>query len=117
MRHHNNKRKFGRKKGERVALLNSLLLNLILKERIKTTEAKAKELRPLIEGLVTKAKIDSLAKRRIVLSKLLNHKKETKKLFEKLAPKYKDTPGGYTRIIKLGARKSDGAKIAFIEFV
>jgi large subunit ribosomal protein L17 len=117
MRHGNNKRKFGREKSERVALLSSLALNLIVREKIKTTEPKAKELRPFIEKLVTRAKKGDLATRRQVIAKLINRSKETKKLFEVIAPKYMDKKGGYTRILKLGARKSDGAPMAIIEFV
>ena len=117
MRHHNSKRKFGRTKNKRNALLNSLALNLIVRGKIKTTEEKAKELRPFIEKLVTLAKNKDSAKRRLVISKLSNRSPETKKLFETIAPKYADRSGGYTRILKLGARKSDGAKMAYIEFV
>ena len=117
MRHGNNKRKFGRTKNLRNALLNSLALNLIVREKIETTEPKAKELRPFIEKLVTQAKKGDLATRRLVISKLSNRSKEVKKLFEVLAPKYADTKGGYTRVVKLGARKSDGAPMAIIEFV
>ena len=117
MRHHNNKRKFGREKNQRNALLTSLALNLIVREKIQTTEAKAKELRPFIEQLVTKAKEDSLANRRLVISRLANRDQEVKKLFEQIAPKYKERPGGYTRILKLDPRKSDSAKMAVIEFV
>ncbi|HNW71818.1 MAG TPA: 50S ribosomal protein L17 [Candidatus Paceibacterota bacterium] len=117
MRHHNNKRKFGREKNQRNALMISLALNLIVREKIKTTEIKARELRPFIEKLVTKAKKDNLTNRKLVSSRVLNRKKEVKKLFEKIAPKYADKNGGYTRILKLGARKSDGAKMAIIEFV
>jgi large subunit ribosomal protein L17 len=117
MRHHNTNRKFGRSKTQRRALLNSLALNLIIKEKIKTTEAKAKEVRPFVEKLVTKAKKDTLANRRVVLAKLGNKDREVKKLFTVLAPKYTDRNGGYTRIIKLGARKSDSAKMAVIEFI
>ncbi|HPS21540.1 MAG TPA: 50S ribosomal protein L17 [Candidatus Paceibacterota bacterium] len=117
MRHHNNKRKFGRTKNQRNALMNSLALNLIIREKIKTTEPKAKELRPFIEKIVTRAKTDTLASRKFVTSKLSNRKRETKKLFEVIAPKYKTKKGGYTRVIKLGVRKSDGAKMAVIEFV
>ncbi len=117
MRHGNNKRKFGREKNQRNALMISLALNLIIREKIKTTEPKARELRPFIEKLVTRAKKDTLANRRVVLSKTLNRDKEVKKLFEKIAPKYVDINGGYTRVLKLGARKSDGAKMAIIEFV
>jgi len=117
MRHHNTKRKFGRDKKQKKALLNSLALNLIVRGKIKTTEPKAKELRPFMEKLITKAKKGDIATRRVVVSKLSNRSKEVKKLFEIIAPKYKDQNGGYTRVLKLGTRKSDGAKMAIIEFV
>jgi len=117
MRHHNTKRKFGREKNQRNALINSLALNLIVREKIKTTEPKAKELRPFIEKIITRAKKNDLASRRLVISKLSNRSKEVKKVFDKIAPKYKEINGGYTRILKLGARKSDGAKMAIIEFI
>lgn len=117
MRHHNNVRKFGRDKTQKKALLNSLALNLIIREKIKTTLPKAKELRPFVEKLVTHAKVDSLTARRYIIAKLSNRSSEVKKLFEVLAPRYKDTKGGYTRVLKLGARKSDGAPLAIIEFV
>ena len=117
MRHHSNKRKFGRVRKVRVALLNSLALNLIVRGKIRTTEPKAKELRPFIEKLVTRAKSGNTATRRLVISKIGNRCPEVKKLFEIIAPKYADRKGGYTRVLKLGARKSDGAKMAIIEFV
>ena len=117
MRHHNSNRKFGRGKVQRQALLNSLALNLIVREKIKTTEPKAKELRPFMEKLITRAKTGNLATRRLMISKLSNRDKEIKKLFEIIAPKYSDKRGGYIRILKLGARKSDGARMAMIEFV
>jgi large subunit ribosomal protein L17 len=117
MRHHNNTRKFGRDKTQKRALLNSLALNLIVREKIKTTEPKAKELRPFIEKLVTRAKGGNMATRRLIMAKLSNGGREVKKLFEVIAPKYADKKGGYTRVLKLGARKSDGAKMAVIEFV
>ena len=117
MRHHNNVRKFGRTKNQRRALLKGLALSLIKTERITTTEAKAKELKPFIEKIVTKAKKGDLATRRLIIAKLMNREREVKKLFDTLAPKYVDRTGGYTRILKLGARKSDGAKMAYIEFV
>ncbi len=101
----------------RSALINSLALNLIVRGKIRTTEPKAKELRPFIEKLITLAKKKDLATRRLVISKLSNRSAETKKLFEVVAPKYVDRKGGYTRVLKLGARKSDGAKMAIIEFV
>ena len=116
MRHHNNVRKFGRDKSQKKALLSSLALNLIVRGKIKTTEPKAKELRPFIEKLVTRAKKGDLATRRTIISKLSNRSTEVKKLFEVIAPKYADIKGGYTRVLKLGARKSDGAKMAIIEF-
>jgi large subunit ribosomal protein L17 len=117
MRHHNNTRKFGRDKTQKRALLNSLALNLIVRGKIKTTELKAKELRPFIEKLVTRAKAGNPATRRTIASKLSNDGKEVKKLFEIIAPKYVDKNGGYTRVLKLGQRKSDGAPMAIIEFV
>jgi large subunit ribosomal protein L17 len=118
MRHHNTKRKFGRSKTQRKALLNSLAFNLIVRGKIKTTLAKAKELRPFIEKLVTRAKVGSPAGRRLIISKLGgSHKAEVKKLFEVIAPKYADKKGGYTRVLKLGVRKSDSAPMAIIEFV
>ncbi len=117
MRHHNINRKFGREKTQKYALLNSLVFNLIVREKIKTTLPKAKELRPIIEKLVTRAKKDNLATRRSIISRLGGHNKEVKKLFEVLAPKYFDKNGGYTRVLKLGTRKADGTPMAIIEFV
>jgi len=117
MRHHNTKRKFGRSKTQKKAFMNSLALNLIIREKIKTTEPKAKELRPFMEKIVTRAKKNDLASRKLVVSKLAGRKSETKKLFMVLAPRYADRKGGYTRISKLPPRKSDGAKMAMIEFV
>ncbi|MCE9585143.1 50S ribosomal protein L17 [Candidatus Nomurabacteria bacterium] len=117
MRHHNSKRKFGREKNQRNALVNSLALNLIVREKIKTTLPKAKELKPFIEKLVTKAKKADVASRRLLASKLTNRKKEVKKLVDVIAPRYIDRKGGYTRLLKLGVRKSDGAEMAVIEFV
>ncbi|OGI85957.1 50S ribosomal protein L17 [Candidatus Nomurabacteria bacterium RIFCSPLOWO2_01_FULL_39_17] len=117
MRHSNSKRKFGRVKNQRRALMSSLALSLIVRGKIKTSEPKAKELRPFIEKLITNAKKGNPATRRLIISKLSNRSPEVKKLFEVIAPKYKDRNGGYTRLLKLGARKSDGAKMAVIEFV
>ena len=98
-------------------LVSSLALNLIVRGKIKTTEAKAKELRPFIEKMVTRAKSDTVANRRTIVARLTNRKPETKKLFEVIAPKYKEINGGYTRILKMGPRKSDSAKMAIIEFI
>lgn len=116
MRHGNNKRKFGRVRKVRKALINSLALNLIGRGKIKTTLPKAKELRPFIEKLVTSAKKNNVATRRLIISKLGN-RHEVKKLFEVIAPKYADRKGGYTRVLKLGGRLADGAPMAIIEFV
>ena len=121
MRHHNTKRKFGRVKNQRNALINSLALSLIMRGKIKTTLPKAKELRPFMEKLVTFAKKNNhknnLADRRLVISKLAGRATEVKKLFEVIVPKYALRTGGYTRVLKLGPRKSDGAPMARIEFV
>lgn len=116
MRHHSVKRKFGLEKDQRNALMRSLARNLINETKIKTTLAKAKELRPYVEKLVTKAKTGTLASRRGIISKL-GGEKETKALFDTIAPKYKDRNGGYTRIIKVAPRKLDAAAMAVIEFV
>jgi large subunit ribosomal protein L17 len=116
MRHHSNKRKFGREKNERNALLRSLARNLIRDSKIRTTLAKARELRPFVEKLVTKSKIGTIASRRLIVSKI-HSTAETKKLFDTFAPKYKNRHGGYTRIIKLPNRDLDGSAMALIEFV
>lgn len=108
-------RKFQRKTGQRKALLKGLARELFLRERIKTTEAKAKELKRFAERLITKAKKGDLASRRN-LAKYFS-KTTVKKLVDELGPRYKTRPGGYTRIVKLGPRKSDGAKIAIIELI
>jgi len=117
MRHHNKNRKFGRNTKARGALLKGLALSLIIYGRITTTEAKAKELRPFMEKLVTRARGGSLADRRVIVSRLMNRAPETKILMEEIAPKFKDVAGGYTRVLKLPPRKSDGANMALIEFV
>lgn len=116
MRHHSSIKKFGREKNQRKALMASLMRNLIRDNKVKTTLIKAKALRPMIEKMVTKAKTDSLASRRLVTSRLRNNH-ETDNLFAKVAPKYATRNGGYTRIIKLPNRKLDGAPMAIIEFV
>ncbi|MEK7501568.1 MAG: 50S ribosomal protein L17 [Patescibacteria group bacterium] len=116
MRHNSNKRKFGREKNQRNALFRSLACNLIRDTKIRTTLAKAKELRPYIEKLVTKAKVATVASRRLVNSKI-HSVAETKKLFDTVAPKYAMRAGGYTRIVKLLNRDLDGSPMALIEFV
>ncbi len=117
MKHHKNFRKFGREKNQRQAFIKGLVINLIRNSKIETTEARAKEIRPFVERLITLAKIDSVSRRRLVSSRIFNQENETKKLFSELAPKYKEVNGGYTRITKLGQRIGDGSPIAVIEFV
>lgn len=117
MRHHNGVRKFGRKTNVRNALIKGLAISLIKHGRITTTEAKAKELRPFVEKLVTTAKPNTVTAKRLIASRLINQKPETKKLFEDIMPRYTDRKGGYTRIIKLPPRLGDGSKMAIIEFV
>lgn len=117
MRHHDKNRKFGRKRKVRVALMRSLARNLILNEKIITTEAKAKSLRPYVEKLVTHAKTDTVAKRRLILARLGNDTEATKKLFGTLGPRYKERDGGYTRIVRVGVRPGDAAVKAYIGFV
>lgn len=117
MKHHKSFRKFGREKNERKAFVRGLLVNLIRHGRIETTLARAKEIRPFIEKLVTLAKEDSVSRRRLVLSRVMNQEVETSKLFSDYAKKYKGLNGGYTRILKIATRVADGAKRAVIEFV
>ena len=97
-------------------MMRSLARNLVLHEQIITTTAKAKELRPFIEKLITKAKTGTLADRRLVMTRI-GGEREGKILVEKVAPKYADRKGGYTRIVKLPARKLDAAPMAVIQFV
>ena len=116
MRHNSNVRKFGREKNQRHALMRSLARNLIRDSRIKTTTAKAKELRPYVEKLVTRAKIATVASRRLIQSRLMGAP-ETKKLVDVIAPKYATRAGGYIRIIRLPNRDLDGSPMSLIEFV
>ena len=109
-------RTFGRNSSRRKALFRALAISLIEHEGIKTTLPKAKELRSFIEPLITLAKDDSVSNRRLAFSKIRN-KSAVGKLFSDLGPRFKDRPGGYSRIIKIGYRKGDAAPIAFIELV
>ena len=117
MRHANNNRKFGRERKVRNTFLKGLALDLISHGKITTTEARAKELRKVVEPLVTLAKSGDTASHRLAVSRLLNRKTETKKLFEEIAPQYADRKGGYTRITRLPVRKSDASPMSVIEFV
>ncbi len=116
MRHHDNKRKFGREKNQRHALLRTLAYSLVKNEKITTTEAKAKEIRPFVEKLVTISRTDSIPNKRLVLRRT-SSATLVKKLFTEIGPRYKERKGGYTRITKLPQKRSDAAKMAIIEFV
>ncbi len=117
MRHSKVGRTFGRKKDVRKAFKSSLVEALVAKEKILTTEARAKELRPIVEALVTKAKKGTLATRRDISATLGGRMATAKKLVEVIAPRFKDRNGGYTRITKVVKRASDGRQSAIIEFV
>jgi large subunit ribosomal protein L17 len=116
MRHHSNIRKFGREKTQRHALMRSLARNLIRDSRIKTTLAKAKEIRPFVEKLVTQAKSNTVASRRL-LSARVHGAPEVKKLVDTIAPKYAERKGGYIRIVRMPKRDLDGSEMALVEFV
>lgn len=116
MRHRVEGRKLGRPSGHRLAMMRNLMVSLIRHERIKTTLARAKELRKVAEKMITLAKRGDLSARRQA-AQFLNSKAETKKLFEELAQRFKKRNGGYTRIMRLGWRPGDGAPISLIEFL
>lgn len=115
MDHGKSKRKFGRETKQRKALMRSLAVALIGNSRITTTEAKAKSLRPYVEKLITKSKSPSLATTKLLSSRL--PKTSVSKLLKELGPKFADRKGGFTRILLLPQRMSDGAKMAIIEFI
>lgn len=116
MRHRVAGRKFGRNTSQRKALFRNLAISLILHERITTTEAKAKSIRPVVEKLVTMARDDSQHHRRLIMSRL-SDERATAKLFDVIGPRFDGQAGGYTRIYKLGPRRGDAAPMALIEFV
>ena len=116
MRHNVHGRKLGRTSAHRTAMFRNQLASLVEHEKIRTTLEKAKELRPLAERVITRGKKDSLHSRRLV-ARLLPDRKHVTKLFEEIAPRFADRPGGYTRIVKLGPRKGDGAEMALLELV
>lgn len=116
MRHQKKGRKLGRTKAPRKALFRSLVTSFIIYEKIKTTQAKAKSLRPIAEKMITLAQKDNLHNRRQAL-KVLYVEDAVKKLFEVIGPRYKNRQGGYTRIVKLMPRKNDGAEMAILELV
>lgn len=116
MRHNRKGKVLGRTKAPREALMRSLVTSFIVYEKIKTTTAKAKALRPLAEKYITLGKTDTLHNRRQAL-KFLYTEGAVKKLFEVVGPRYKERKGGYTRIIKLAPRQNDGAEVSIIEMV
>ena len=117
MRHQKARGKLSRDSAHRKALLMNLSKEIIEHERITTSQAKAKAVKPEIERLITLAKRGDLHARRQALSKLAQDKFAVHKLFEDLAPRYADRPGGYTRILKLGPRRSAATEMVFIELV
>ena len=116
MRHKKNFNHLGRKRGHRKAMLSNMASSLIIHKRIKTTVAKAKALKSVVEPLITKAKVDSTHARREAF-RILQDKEATNELFREVSVKVGDRPGGYTRIIKLGARLGDNAEMCYIELV
>lgn len=109
-------RKLGRPKDQRVALVRSLARELILREKITTTEPKAKEIRRFAEKLITYGKHGTLQHRRLALSELPDEE-SVKKVFSSLAQRYSSRPGGYVRVVKLGPRKGDAAPMAVMELI
>lgn len=115
MNHHKANRKFGRVTKVRNALMKSLARSLVLEEKIKTTDAKARELRPMAEKMITAGKLGTLAARRTLVSKL--GADAALKLVKEVSPRYSGRAGGYTRITKLPRRAGDGSLMAYIELV
>jgi len=117
MRHQKTRNKLSRSASHRKALFMNLSRQVIDHERIKTTEAKAKAVKPEVEKLITLAKRGDLHARRQALAALGQDKSVVYKLFEEVAPRYADRDGGYTRILKLGPRKSDATEMVYLELV
>lgn len=116
MRHNVKGRKLGRTTEHRKAMFRNQICSLVLHGRIRTTLAKAKELRPIAEKMVTKSRTDDVAARRLV-RRWISDRTIVKKLFDEVTPRFLDRPGGYTRVIKLGPRSGDGAEMALLEWV
>jgi large subunit ribosomal protein L17 len=117
MRHRKNRHKLSRDAAHRKALLRNLCREVIQHERIRTSQAKAKAVKPELEKLITLGKRGDLHARRQALSELGQDKFLVHKLFEEVAPRYAERPGGYTRIVKLGPRRSDSTEMVFLELV
>ena len=116
MRHRKSGRKFNRTSSHRTAMFKNMAASLVEHEVIKTTLAKAKELRGVVEPLITKSKVDTVANRRYVFDRLRS-KEAVGKLFTDLGPRYNERPGGYVRVLKCGFRPGDNAPMAFVELV
>lgn len=117
MRHRKTGRKFHRLSGQRRAFIRNLASELIRREKIETTETRAKAIRPIVERLVSIAKKQTLASRRLLISRLHNLK-VVKKLYDEIGPRYEKRSGGYLRIAKLAkSRKRDGSRLSRVEFV
>ena len=116
MRHGNGLRKLNRTSAHRQAMLRNMMNSLIEHEAIKTTLPKAKELRRVVEPMITLAKVDTVANRRLAFNRLRDRDSVTK-LFNDLGPRFKTRPGGYTRILKMGFRVGDNAPMAYVELV
>ncbi len=114
MRHRKKGRALSRTSSHRTATLRNMATSLLLHERIRTTEARAKELRPFVEKLITLGGTDDVHSRRLV-RRHIGDRIALHKLFDDIGPRFRERPGGYTRILKLGARKGDGAELAIIE--
>lgn len=116
MRHRHSGRQLGRNSSHRKAMFKNMAVSLLRHEIIKTTLPKAKELRRVVEPLITRGKEDSVANRRIIFARTRD-KEITAKLFTEIGPRYQERPGGYVRILKCGFRKGDRAPMAYIELV
>ena len=116
MRHRNSGRKLGRNSSHRTAMFKNMAAALVEQELIRTTLPKAKELRRVVEPLITRAKVDSVANRRVVFARVRD-KDAVSKLFGELGPRYAARPGGYLRILKCGFRPGDAAPMAYVELV
>src|SRR5213079_2394072 len=116
MRHRNQGRKLNVTTQHRIAMFANMTAALIKHEQIKTTLPKAKELRPVVEKLVTLSRRNDLHSRRLAMSQIRDET-QVKKLFDVLGPRYAERPGGYTRVLKAGFRQGDNAEMALIEFV
>jgi large subunit ribosomal protein L17 len=116
MRHRKSGRKLGRNSSHRKAMFRNMATSLVRHESIKTTVPKAKELRRVVEPLITLAKVDGVANRRLAFDRLRD-KEAVGKLFNDLGPRFKDRPGGYLRILKTGPRPGDAAPMAIVQLV